>query len=288
MSGNESKAVRLVEYLTRIASLRTKIVRNVSEYSQTLWLHEIPQEKGCFTRAWASNEEFDQDLWIEVQTSHEPELPSFPDLCRDWVDWNTIQNTSDLPELLSEITRQFENPECKEGTDQPRFINETVQLLGHPQVKVTWDKYIEEKWLPWSEQHEKWQKVHRIYSALFTIHQEQLRLGEEYELILAIGLLTWQTPSNQSVRRHLVVANAFLEFEARLGKFSVRPNPGGVNLRPELDMIEIEEQPARAEETAKEKLKESSDDPWDKDCIEGVLQVLVNSISPHGEYHNSS
>ncbi|MCJ7561141.1 AAA domain-containing protein, partial [Candidatus Bathyarchaeota archaeon] len=111
-----------------------------------------------------------------------------------------------------------------------------------------------------------------------------MRLGEEYELVLGLGLLTWQTPSNQRVRRHLVVANATLEFEARLGKFTVRPNPDGANLRPELDMLDIEEQPARAEEAAKTGLANAEDDPWDKNCIEGVLKALVHSINTLGEY----
>lgn len=257
MTGNEDKAIRLIEYLTRLASLRTKIIRDVSDYSQTLWLHEIPKEKGCFTQAWGPDEEYDQDIWIEVQTRHEPEFPSVPEVCLDWVNRDTLRKTNDFPELLNEITRQIENPEWEKGTDQPQFISQTFTLQAHPEVQEAWDKFVEKKWMPWAEEHQKWESVHKVYSALFAIYQEQLRLGEEYELVLGIGLLTWKTPSNQRVRRHLVVANALLEFEARLGKFTVRPNPYGANLRPELDMLDIEEQPARAEEEAKKRSQQS-------------------------------
>ena len=286
MPGNEAKAIRLIEYLTRVASLRAKLIRDVSDYSQTLWLHEIPKEKGCFTQAWGPDEEYDQDIWIEIQTSHEPELPRVPEVCLDWVNRNTLQETNDFPELLNEITRQIENIEWEEGTDQPQFISQTVTLQAHPEVQEAWDSFIEQKWMPWAKEHQKWESVHKVYSALFAINQEQLRLGEEYELVLGIGLLTWQTPSNQRVRRHLVVANALLEFEARLGKFTVRPNHDGANLRPELDMLDIEDQPARAEEEAKNGLNKAADDPWDKSCIEGILSALVHSINPHGEYHD--
>jgi hypothetical protein len=85
----------------------------------------------------------------------------------------------------------------------------------------------------------------------------------------------------------LIVADAILEFEARLGKFTVRPHTEGAKLRPELDMLDIEEQPARAEETAKFSLNGAEDDPWERGCIEGVLQALVHSISSQGEYDNS-
>jgi transcription elongation GreA/GreB family factor/very-short-patch-repair endonuclease len=286
-SNNVAKAIRLIEYLTRLASLHTKIIRDLTEYQQVLWIDQIPKEKGCFTRAWGSNEEYDQDIWIEVQTTKEPEIPTVPEICRDWIIQDSIHNTNDLPELLKTITRQIKNPEFKEGTDQTQFINKIERLDDHPNVKEAWEKYIEQKWMSWAEQHEKWSKIHKVYSILFAIHQEQLKLGEEYELIIGFGLLTWQTPSNQRIRRHLVVANALLEFEARLGKFTVRPNPDGTNLRPELDMLDIEEQPTHTEETAKEKLRNATDDPWDKNCIENVLRTIVHSISPHGEYHKN-
>jgi hypothetical protein len=143
------------------------------------------------------------------------------------------------------------------------------RLEEHPEVQLAWDRYIKDKWLPWAEEHNAWEKVHKAYSTLFAIHQEQLRLGEEYELVLGLGLLTWQTHTGQRVRRHLIVADAILEFEARLGKFTVRPHTEGAKLRPELDMLDIEEQPAHAEETAKFSLNGAEDDPWERGCIEG-------------------
>src|SRR5262249_12576958 len=53
------------------------------------------------------------------------------------------------------------------------------------------------------------------------------------------------------------------------------------------DMVDIEEQPARAEEVAKSSLANAEDDPWEKDCIEGVLQALVHSINSQGAYDSA-
>ncbi|MFH1717383.1 MAG: AAA domain-containing protein [Planctomycetota bacterium] len=285
-SNDETRAIRLVEYLTRLASLRTKTVRELSEDSQVLWIHKVPRRKGCFTQAWGANEEYDRDIWLEVQSYREPELPRPPEICQHWINNDTIRDTKDLPVLLETITEQIKNPGWKEGLDQPQYINQTIYLENCHRVREEWNKYVEQKWLPWAEQHKEWEEVHEVYSTLFAIHQEQLRLGEEYELVLGLGLLTWQTPSRQRVRRHLVVANALLEFEARLGKFTVRPNPDGASLRPELDMLDVEEQPARAEDSAKKGLMQAEDDPWNKDCVEGVLKALVHSMNTLGEYHD--
>ncbi len=281
---HNEKAVRLVEYLLRLASLRTKLVRDIADYERILWVSSIPNEKGCFTQAWGRVEDIDLDIWIEVQNQREPELPSVPDRCEDWVERTSLRNKADLPELLSKITTQVENPAWREGTDEPEYISQTERLEDHPEVQRTWERYIEEQWLPWMEEHDRWESVHKVYSTLFAIHQEQIRLGEEYELVLGLGLLTWKTPTGHRVHRHMIAANAFLEFEARLGKFTVRPMPDGAIVRPELDMLDIEERPARAEETARSSLINANDHPWEKDCIEGVLQALVHSISSQGEY----
>ncbi len=279
--------VRLIDYLTRLAQLRTKLIRDIAEYEKVIWISDVPQERGCFTQAWGREEEHDPDEWLEVQGRREPELPAVPSQCKDWVKLSELRNKNDLPELMLEITREIQNPDWREGSDQPETIPH-IELLGdHPEVRQTWDQYVENKWFPWREQHNLWERVQKVYSALFATHQEQLRLGEEYELVLGLGLLTWQTPTGQRVRRHLVVADAFLKSEAQLGKFTVHPHTEGAKLRPELDMLDIEEQPARAEETAKGSLGDAEDDPWDRHCVEGVLQALVHSINSQGDYNDS-
>jgi len=281
------KAVRLVDYLLRLASLRTKLVRDISEYEKVLWVSAVPHKRGCFTQAWGRDEDYDSDVWIEVQTRREPELPSIPDQCKDWIDIGALRNKEDIPELKTEITKQIKNPEWQEGADQPEYVSRTEHVEDFPEIQKAWERYLDKRWLPWVDDHNDWESVHKVYSALFAIHQEQLRLGEEYELILGIGLLTWRTPTGQRVRRHLLVADAILGFEARLGKFTVRPHTEGTKLRPEFDMLDIEDQPARAEETAKVSLTKAGDDPWEKGCVEGVLQALVHSIKAEGEYEES-
>ncbi len=281
------KAIRLVDYLLRLATLRSKLIRSIDEYEKVLWLSSVPHDQGCFTQAWGRNEEYESEVWLEVKNRREPGLPPVPVRCKDWVNRSSLHNKNDLPELFPEITQQMPNSDWNEESDQPELISHTERIADNPEVQQVWDNYIEDKWLPWTEEHNAWEKVHKIYSSLFSIYQEQLRLGEEYELVLGLGLLTWQTPAGQRARRHLIVADAILEFEARLGKFTVHPHNEGAKLRPELDMLDIEEQPTRAEEAAKSSMAAAEDDPWEKGCIEGVLQALVHSINSQGEYDDS-
>ncbi len=277
------KAARLIEYLTRLADLRRKSVKDIANYNQVLWLHAVPKQKGCFTQIWGGNSDYDDSVWLEVQSRREPSVPKISNVCQDWVDQEALYRKTDVPLLRDTIVRQVENENWSEDSDQPQFFSETDLLVDHPAVSKKWEQYVEQKWISWSEEHNEWESIQRVYTKLFTIYQEQVKLGEEYELIVGLGLLTWQTPQAQQIQRHLLVATASLEFESRLGKFTVRPNADGARLRPELEMLEGY-QPSKGEEIAKEGLQAAGDNPWDRSSTDGVLKGMVHSIDSKGEY----
>jgi very-short-patch-repair endonuclease len=279
------KATRLIEYLIRLADLQRKSIKDIANYEQILWFNDIPNLKGCFTQAWGADKEYDDSIWLEVQTRREPPLPKIPNICKDWVNSSVLRTKTEMPLLYETITRQVENPNWIEGSDQPQFFSESDNLENYPEVQRKWESYIEDQWIPWTEDHNQWEVIQGIYSKLFSIYQEQLKLGEEFELVVGVGLLTWQTPERQQIRRHLLVATAALEFESQLGKFTVRPNPDGANLRTELDMLE-NAQPPKAEEVARQGLVSADDNPWARNVTDGVLEGLIHSIDSKGEYYD--
>ena len=68
------KAARLIEYLTRLADLRRKSVKDIANYNQVLWLHDVPKHRGCFTQVWGGNKDYDDSVWLEVQSRREPSI----------------------------------------------------------------------------------------------------------------------------------------------------------------------------------------------------------------------
>lgn len=283
---SRDRALRLIKYLQALTSLRTKIVRDIESYENILWLHEIPHEKGCVTQAWGISEEIGPDIWIEIQKTNEPPFPKIPEGCEQWVNKEVLRDTINLPTLFSTIAVQVEVQSQEE--DSPQLSYEEWKLEDYPEIQQEWNQYLEEQWLPWAELHRRWQAVQEVYTSLFAIHQSQQRLGEEYELVLGVGLLTWQTLSGQIIRRHLVTAKASLDFEAKLGKFTVVPDLDGPQLSPELDMIEPEEQPFRAQQLAMEGLLSADDNPWDRSSVDSVLHGLAKALHALGEYRPDS
>ena len=134
MENIKNKAIRLINYLTELALLRSKIIRDISAYQSVLWMNEIPNEPDyCFTRAWGANEEFSEDIWIELKKYDEPLLDEIPEACASWIDKSTLGNTKDIPELLPSIGIQVEerNPDADPHdpqTDEFILVNQTLFL----------------------------------------------------------------------------------------------------------------------------------------------------------------
>ena len=284
---HKGKALRLVDFLLQVSRMRDKITRNVRDYNDLLWLNNIPRSKGCYTRAWGPNEEYDTDIWIEYQSYEEPVLPKIPESCKDWIEGIDLHSKLDMPMVPETIVRQVENPAWKEGSDEPQMVAITEHIDNFPLISKKWDEYVEKSWLPWVEMHDKWEPVQKVYTQIFSIYQELQRLGEDYELILGLGLLGWRDERDQIVQRHLLVADAKIEFDSKKGKFAIGPAIEGPKLRVELDMLEIDVQPKNAEEEAHRELLEFEGDPWEISSVQGVLRSLVHSLDSNGEYDES-
>ena len=280
------RALRLIQYLQALASLRTKIIRDVSDYEKILWLHEIPREKECVTQAWGPNDDIEPDIWIEVKKRDEPVQPKIPKDCEPWVNKETLKDTEDLPELFTTIRVEVAEQDQQEDTSSPVYGEQ--KLEDYPAIQKAWDRYLENEWLPWMELHRQWITVQNVYTKLFTIWQGQKRLGEEYELLVAMGLLTWKTPSGHAIRRHLVTAKASLDFESEHGKFTVVADPDGAKLSVELDMLDATDQPIHAQGSAMEGLHSAKDNPWNRAAVDPVLHSLAKELGALGEYHQAS
>jgi hypothetical protein len=280
------KPIRVVEFLTALAKINSKIMRDIDEYRKTLWLHQIPREpKHCFSQAWGEEDEFAGDIWVEVRKFPEPALPKVPDKCRDWANPETLRNIKEIPELRKTIL--VEEEELNAETGETQTVTVTLSLEAFPDVESAWETYLEERWLPWTELYARYLAVQEVYANLFHIYQEQQKLGEQFELVLGIGLLTWKTPSGHSAKRHLITAKASLEFEPHLGKFTVRPALNGEQVDIELDMLDVSDHPQNARQLIEGGRSALNGRVWDRSAVDPVLNAIANSMadSGQGEYH---
>ena len=280
------KIIRLVEYLTAITRINSKIVRTLDDYRKILWIHNIPHEpKYCFTPAWGQEDEHDGDVWIEIKKFQEPELPKIPQQCADWVKQETLRNTKDLPELYDSIVVKRTEEDLETGEEFT--VTDTLYIKNYPDIQQSWDDYLEKQWMPWTELFNRYASVQNVYADLFHIYQEQQKFGEQYELVFCIGLLNWKTPTVHDAKRHIIVSTASLEFEPHLGKFTVKQAVDGEQVDVELDMLDVQDQPQNVRQLVENGRQAIGANLWDRASIDSVLTSIANSLadSGQGEYH---
>ena len=281
----KEKTLRLVDYLASLSRLNSRVIRSFDEYNKKLWIWEIPREKNCYTRAWGLPDEHSDDVWIEIKKFPEPPLPKIPDKCRDWVEHESLRNTKDIPLLKDSILVPQEEVEEETGeiiTTQTKRV-----LFDFPDIKTGWEEYLDKYWIPWSELYGRYAAVQKIYADFFYIYQEQQKLGEQYELVLCFGLLTWKSSLGHVTKRHLISAKASLVFEPHRGTFTIGPSTDGDQVDVEFDMLDVDDIPQNSRQLIDEGRMVLRDNIWDRANVDALLSAIANSLadSGQGEYY---
>jgi len=277
-----SNSIALFSFLKELAELRTKTVRRVDQYDEALWLSDLPKENTyCDCVLWRGSEDDARpEVWLEIKKPPLESPPAPEEELEQWLPAEAIADSSaELPELLDEIkiwTRY-------EGSEDGYF--KTLRLQDHPEIKKKWEAYVEGQWWSWAEKDRRLRPVQEVYARLFSILKKQQRLGEQYEVVLGLGLLSWLTPQGHEIQRHLLAAQTGIAFDSRRGVITVGPAGEGARLALEQDMIDPRSRPDPDEIIVMEdQLEGIGDDIWFRVEVEAVLAGWVHSVSSQGRF----
>ena len=193
------RAVALYSFLKEFSQLRAKTIRDISRYEQdgqVIWAADIPQEQGCHCIAWhrdsadTSSSDASDEVWLEIRKPRLTRPPEPPPSVQEWVRREQLNDSSlELPELWPTLPA--------DSADDPQIC-----LDDHPEARDVWDAYIVDHWWPWAELDRRERAVQEVYTDLFSMFQRQQRLGESFEVVFGLGLLSW-APDGQPVQRAL-------------------------------------------------------------------------------------
>ncbi|MBI5440829.1 MAG: hypothetical protein HY900_06420, partial [Deltaproteobacteria bacterium] len=269
-----AKALQLLRYLKEFVQLRLTVTRDVEAYRNEgllAWFGEMPHECGC--PLWSEMGEGREDIWLEVKKQTLLEPPALSQSLQPWTDPAEIrQSTGPLPTLREAATLTAgQRPE---------------RLVDHPEVVTAWTRYLD-RWRPWAEDDARRSRIQRLYGELFRTYQLLQQLGEAFELVIGLGLLTWKTPSGQLVRRHVATAQATLGFDPAKGILTVRcPGPPeGARPRLELEFLEASERPAETLETTfEERLHDIGNAVWEKEQTFPLLRFFAGALAADASF----
>lgn len=274
------KGFRLFQFLREFSNLRVKSVRSIEDYSDYLWLKDIPDLPGSYCIARANEEIPDKDLWIEIHKPKFTDCPTPPKNILEWLDESEISDSSlDFPSLKESISEESQ-------TEDGKIISIEHNLSDHPEIQEEWKKYIDDKWIKWADDDRIQQQVNKAYIKLYSIYKIQ-QISETYEPIFMFGYLTWRISGKEPVKHHLLSAKIDISFNPDKGIIAVSPHQDGVRLTLEQDMLNPEERPDHSIiKHITNEIEEIGDDVWVGDNLHRVSKIWINSYSESRPYVN--
>ena len=213
----KEKYLQIFQYLLEFSKLRSKSVRDIesseTQYPEKFWFNDIPNNE-LFENVIREDFNQENDYWIKVKKPREPEKPNFailPEKIRLWVDQVSLLNEETEPILKESI---------EDG-------NTTLMLVNFPEITDEFKKYIDEKWLDdliiyntkleeYKKEYEIYNTLNNTYKRLFHIYNKTQQFGEEYELVVGVGLLNFKEDSEKlKIFRHILTQKVDINLDRK-------------------------------------------------------------------------
>lgn len=274
MSTKSEKYLQLFNYLLDFAKLREKVVRKVEDYEECIWFSDIPDEEGYMCITSEKIEDKERPDWIKIKKPKELKFPSVPYELRNWIDEESVLNLEKPPALFEVIE--------KDGN--------IIKISEKPKLVGLYRDYIENYWIPWSIEEPNYRKKADLYKKFFSIYEKSKKFGEEFELVVSLGLINFQLENSAYIKRHLLVANATLEFFADKGIFTVGIGADGAKLKVETEMLQdlnlVNINNIQKEFEKQIEDSELTESPFSSD-LNKLLEGFINKLHPESSYYNS-
>ncbi|MFF4346238.1 AAA domain-containing protein [Streptomyces sp. NPDC001530] len=287
-SPEDTRVRQIFRYLAEAGESRTTPVRTLDGARHLLWFHDLPSEFLSFLDSEFPAEE---PLWLLAERPVQPDPPRAGQLLRPWLDPAEVRNhqREQAPQLRgqAEVREEIRSPDGNVAA-----VMRTVLLDDFPRGEAVQDLHR-----AWAPQWEQWATEKRLRSAalrsyekLYRIHEDITSLGENFELVLAFGYLTWSAES-EPIRRHLVTARAVLAFDERTGAIRVAPDPEAGTLLLEEGMLDAAQKArANVREFIRGQL-EAAGDATARDRLDPLHQALESwALAAHqaGRYQTGT
>jgi very-short-patch-repair endonuclease len=290
----KSKYLQIFNYLLEFSKLRSNPIRNIESsetlYPEKIWLADIP-EYDIFDCILFQDYNQDSDYWLKISKPRiEPQEPTFAKLSESLNDW--IVKESLVDENLTPILKESY---VKNG--------KTILLSDRPVVESEFQAYLNNKWIDdlefyknelaiYKTKFAEFEAQNNTYKNLFRIYNKVQQFGEEFELIVGVGLLHFQENANTPlICRHILTSKAEITFEFSSRESFIKVSPSienDIQIETDaiLDLIEQFDSAdiIEAEKNVAEFLKEKNivDSPFDSQ-VKDALQIFADRIRTDGK-----
>lgn len=271
-----TRVCQIFEYLLAVNRLSETIIRRVEQYEKIWWQRNLPNFDGCFLKGSGKY----KDAWLEVHKQSIPSIPTLPRVLDRWVtSWDDPEKEPIIKERYNKIVN-LNSYGTKNNADE-----------DHSNFENFWDdckrvnvfeEWVKNVWRPWAKIASPKNKIQKLYTDFFALHQRLQREGDDVELAWGHGLLSWKIDGHL-IKRPLLITPLELQFDAKKGIFLLYPTSKGTFM--ETDMLDNIQLPyAKKLQQLEREIQNYDIDVWDKKSIKPVLKEILYTISPEGIY----
>ena len=211
----KEKYLQIFNYLKEFSKLRSKPVRDIeaqdTQYPEKLWLNDIPNNK-LFENIIRPEFNTENDYWLKIRKPKEPTKPIFAQIPENLEQW--INNDS--------LTNEDNEPTLKDKIEIDGIFHSVEDF---PEVLQEFKNYVEQKWIDdiiefkdrtevYEKKYAEFELLNKCYKQLFRIFNKTQQFGEEYELVIGVGLLNFKENSDSpKIFRHILTQRIDINFE---------------------------------------------------------------------------
>lgn len=267
-------AAHLIKYIKGLTELTQKPVYNYSKYDEVIWSDSIPTEN----ESEFSFPETDDKL-LTVKKPYISKQPEVSESLKNWIIFNKQK---------TEITIKPKIEIAYKNDDGETAYKEHL-LSDSPRIQKEFEIFVDTKWTPYITEMKRVTPIQDLYDKLFGIHQAVTSRSESIQLIFAIGLLSWNTPNNRDVKRHVLTSEVEMKFDREKALFSITPSLSGLQFSLEEDMLEVEHRLNRSDlNHVTEILNSINDQESNMDSIVSILKAITSSLDSQGTFSNET
>ncbi|MFE6864488.1 AAA domain-containing protein [Nocardia sp. NPDC057668] len=261
------RGARLFEYLERVQGQRVKRIRDIATYQregEVIWFGGLPDHSAVTVKRAEPGSPF-----LMVQKVSVPAVPEPDPLVRPWLEKGWEQPDSE-PTLR---------------TDLVVAAGEIVRLTERADITAAFGEWLP-VWREWAERAAPQLAVQRLYQKMYDMYTRYERATEAFEVVLALGFLTWKAPEIGAVGRHVLTMPVTLAFDTYEGGISVAIDPGATGYTPEIEEILDSAQLSAGSELsrAESEARNGDIDPFDRENVGALVRMFINCINSDAEY----
>lgn len=293
----KEKYLQIFNYLREFSKLRSNPVRDIesneNQYPEIFWLNDIP-ENALFENVIRPEFNHENDYWIRVMKPKEPIKPTFAKISsvlEKWIEPSSLLNGEGQPRLIESIYKD----------------DQTYLIKDFPEIIDEFNRYINQKWIEdvidyqakiqlYENEYYTFEKLNYTYKLLFRIFNKVQQFGEEYELVIGMGLLNFkENEFRPKIFRHILTQRVDINFEysQRDSQIYISPNiESAIQLETDaiIDLFEQfdSQNIIDAEKIVLTFIKEKGiESLFDDKPVADSLKMFAERISPDGSYVNS-